>query len=254
MTNRAEVLSYGGGVQSVTMCIMAANGELPRPDHIIIADTGREAQSTWDYMSTTVQPIMEAAGLRIEIASHDLATVDLYAHNGDLLIPAFTRQGDNPEVGKLPTFCSNEWKQRVVMRYLRSVGVKECNVWMGYTIDEIERVKPSAVKWFRRTYPLINGPRTMSRADCLAYLEYHNLPRPMKSACFMCPLRTNTEWMELKERYPSEYRKAVQLESSIRQRDPDAYLHRQGVPLPEVDYAVPDAQEDAQCSLGFCMT
>ena len=76
----------------------------------------------------------------------------------------------------------------------------------------------------------------------------------MKSACFMCPLRTNTEWLELRERYPGEYGKAVALESSLRARDPHVALHRQGVPLLDVDYSVMDAQEDAQCSLGFCMT
>lgn len=252
---RTQVLSYGGGVQSVTMTIMVAQGELPRPDHIVIADTGREAQSTWDYMTEHVNPMLVSMGLSIDVAPHTLAKVDLYGKNGDLLIPAFTRQGSNNEVGKLPTFCSNEWKQRVVMRWLRSKGVKQCDIWMGYTLDEIERVKPSPAKWFRRVYPLLHmGDRVMSRADCLAYLEAAGVPRPMKSACFMCPLRTNTEWLELRERYPDEYQKAVRLEGSIRRRDPDAYLHRQGVPLNMVDYSVPDSQEDTQCSLGFCMT
>ncbi len=36
------VLSLGAGVQSSTMAIMAANGELPKPDCAIFADTGYE--------------------------------------------------------------------------------------------------------------------------------------------------------------------------------------------------------------------
>lgn len=250
---RTQLLSYGGGVQSVTMALMAVNGDLPRPDHIVIADTGREAQSTWDYLDTHVQPILASVGLAVEIAPHSLATVDLRAKNGDILMPMFTRQAGGDEVGKLPTFCSNEWKQRVIMRYMRQQGATEVDCWLGFTLDEIQRVKPSGVKWFLRTFPLIDGDRTMSRADCLNYLEAHGLPRPMKSACFMCPLRTNTEWIELRERYPDEYRKAVELEAELRRDDDALFLHRQGVPLPDVDFSVPDAKEDAQCSLGFCM-
>jgi len=34
------VISLGAGVQSSTMALMAATGELPRPDCAIFADTG----------------------------------------------------------------------------------------------------------------------------------------------------------------------------------------------------------------------
>ena len=39
---RSLVWSYGGGVQSVAMAIMVANGMLKRPECIVMADTGRE--------------------------------------------------------------------------------------------------------------------------------------------------------------------------------------------------------------------
>lgn len=42
MTKNIEILNYGGGRQTVAMCILIKRGVLPRPDHIIIADTGRE--------------------------------------------------------------------------------------------------------------------------------------------------------------------------------------------------------------------
>ncbi len=88
-TNESDVtvLSYGGGVQSVAMCVLAATGRLPSPDHIVFADTGREIPSTLEDRATGMDPYLERYGMRVETAGHDLATVDLYAHNGDLLLP-----------------------------------------------------------------------------------------------------------------------------------------------------------------------
>jgi hypothetical protein len=85
-----HVLSYGGGRQTVAMCVLIEQGRLPRPDRIVIADTGREKSSTWEYLSEVVQPRMQHVGLTVEIAPRSLAYVDLYAHNGDLLLPVYT--------------------------------------------------------------------------------------------------------------------------------------------------------------------
>ena len=110
---RSQILSYGGGWQTVAMIVLVLRGILPRPDHIVIADTSREKSSTWDYLEDMVQPALERAGLRVAIASHDLATVDLYSGNGDLLIPVYT------ETGKLPTFCSSDF---LLMKKAESIG------------------------------------------------------------------------------------------------------------------------------------
>lgn len=60
-TNESDVtvLSYGGGVQSVAMCVLAATGRLPSPDHIVFADTGREIPSTLEYRATVMDPYLE---------------------------------------------------------------------------------------------------------------------------------------------------------------------------------------------------
>ena len=42
--SRQQILSYGGGIQTAAMVVLALTGRLPLPDHIVMADTGRENQ------------------------------------------------------------------------------------------------------------------------------------------------------------------------------------------------------------------
>lgn len=148
--DRKVILSYGGGKQSVALCVLVKNGVLPKPDAIITADTSREAQSTWEYLHRFVRPLLSPLGLNVEIAPHDLATRDLWANNGDLLIPVFTA------TGKLPTFCSGEWKERVIQRYLTQRELRPVTCWIGYSWDERERSKRTdSLDWYKREYPLL---------------------------------------------------------------------------------------------------
>lgn len=245
-----QVLSYGGGINTAAMCALVVEGKLPRPDHLVIADTGREATATWDYLSEVMQPYLATVGLHVDIAPHTLATVDLYSHQGKMLMPMFTTQAGNGEVGKLPTYCSTEWKQRVVRRWLREQGVEQCQSWIGYTIDEIERVKPSDVDWDERVFPLVD--LMLTRGDCKRILDRAGLPVPPHSACWMCPHRTNAEWRFLRDEYPDDWQAALVLESEIREADPDLWLHREGVPLDEADIEQEDDVQHTQCGLGMC--
>lgn len=51
-----EVWKYGGGTQSVAIAALILQGKLPRPEIAIIADTGKERSSTWQYMDEIVAP------------------------------------------------------------------------------------------------------------------------------------------------------------------------------------------------------
>ena len=56
-TSRALTWSYGGGTQSVAIAVLVAQGRLPRPELLVIADTGREATETWEYHEKHVAPL-----------------------------------------------------------------------------------------------------------------------------------------------------------------------------------------------------
>ena len=237
----SECWSYGGGVQSAAVAVLVSTGKLPMPDHIVIADTGREAQATWDYMHNVIEPYL---GRKITVAAHSLSAVDLYSGNGDMVMPLFT------STGKLPTFCSTEWKRRVVRRKLRILGVTSCRLWIGISVDEIGRAKPSGAKWIEHRFPLLMDV-PMRRSECLRMVLDAGLPEPPRSSCWCCPHRQNDEWRALPE---SELQKAVELEASLREKDPNVFLHRDRVPLSEVDFTKKkDANLFGECD-GYCWT
>lgn len=158
-----NVWSYGGGKQSVAIAALIVQGKLPKPDLIVMADTGRERSSTWRYLNDWIRPILSRHGMAVQIAPHSLSTVDLWRTKNDdgeskpmLLIPAFTTLTKSGEVAKLPTYCSNEWKRRVVMRWLKARGIERAEMWLGISRDEAHRMKDSDVKWLSHRYPLID--------------------------------------------------------------------------------------------------
>jgi 3'-phosphoadenosine 5'-phosphosulfate sulfotransferase (PAPS reductase)/FAD synthetase len=227
--------SYGGGVQSVAIAVLVRNGALPVPDLAVIADTGRERQTTWDYLHDVLQPYLNPAGLKIQVAPHTLARVDMYAANGLTLMPAYTAQG------RLPAFCSGEWKRDVCERWLRQKGVKACDMWIGYSLDEQRRAKGDHRPWLHNVYPLLE--KRVTRAMCVRLIESAGLRVPHKSRCWMCPHQTAEEWQEVREN-PEEWAAAVALEKAVNENDPESgglFLFNGRVPLEMADFSVPDA-------------
>lgn len=245
------IWSYGGGTQSVAIAVLILQGKLPRPDVAVIADTGRELSTTWDYLGEIVAPALETIGLPIQRVGQEWARYDLISSGRTALIPAYTTHGGSK--GKLPTWCSNEWKQRPIRRWLRANNHNDCDVWLGISIDEIERMKPSELKWYRHVYPLIELVPT-SRAGCVALVQNFGWPTPPKSRCWMCPNQGPSAWLQMRRDQPAEFAQAVELENTLRLSDPHMFLHSAAIPLLD---AV--EQSDNQpglfdgCDSGYCM-
>jgi hypothetical protein len=225
------------------MCILVAQGKLPRPDAVIAADTGREMPRTWEYADKHMRPLLATVGLELHVAPHSLVTRDLYATNGDLLIPVFT------ETGKFQTYCSDEWKARVVQRYARTIGIGTDNdVWIGFSLDEVKRIKGTD----NRRFPLID--LMLTGEDCRSIVLAAGLPLPMKSRCWMCPNQHNAEWREVRAD-PELWRQAIELDDEIRANDDrgGVYLHASRKPLAEADIDTTDrAEPNRQCAFGMC--
>lgn len=251
MSDRALTWSYGGGTQSAAIAVLIAQDKLPKPECSVIADTGREQSETWAYLRQHVQPLLASVGVTIHRAPHSMATVDLYSKSGKLLIPAFT-----PPNGKLPTFCSTEWKKRVVQRYLRQHGYgpgRPVDTWIGFSLEEAyRRMKPSGVAWQEYTWPLVDlVPRT--RNECRQLVLDAGLPDPPRSSCWMCPYHTDEEWRHIKDKAPVDWAKAVVFDEEIRRMD-TVYVHRSFKPLSEVTLDSEEEEDDGResCESGHC--
>jgi len=249
------VWSYGGGVQSVAILVAISKGILAKPEFVGIVDTDREGTATWEYQQTYSKALMDELGLRFEVIPHNLAKVDLY-RNETLLIPAYTQKG------KLPTFCSNEWKQRVIRRRLRELGYgssKPVICWLGMSSDEVGRLKQADVKWIEHRWPLAMD-LTWNRETCIQVIVDYGLPEPPQSSCWMCPHRRNKQWRNLRDNYPKDWEQAIELDEMIRQQDKQGgvYLHHSRQPLATAELdsnelaILPLFGEVDGCDSGYC--
>lgn len=238
--------SCGGGTQSAAIAALIVQGKIEPPDLAVIVDTEREKSATWAYLDGTIAPALKKLGIHVyRVPKSKFATVDLYAKNGDLLLPVFTGDG-----GRLKGFCSNEWKLRVVKRWARSMGVKRCECWVGFSLDEFDRMKDDEDQWFHRTYPLID--RRIKRDECHRIVEAMGWPPPPRSACWMCPHMTNREWQDIRDNAPEDFQRAIAVDEQIREKDPNVFLHRSGKPLRMADLGGSDGQQVFGCDSGNC--
>jgi hypothetical protein len=242
-----EVWNCGGGTQSVAIAALIIQGKLPKPEIAVIADTGRETQSTWDYYESILYPNLLAIGVTLQrISKKQYATCDLWSTNGrQIEIPGFTFQ--TGEKGKLINFCTTEWKIRVIARFLRELGVSKYRRWLGFSLEESRRwVKHLESSEIR--LPLITDV-PMRRRDCVSLIRKMGWPTAPRSRCWMCPNQSDDEWRQLSS---EEFTKAVKLESEIREKDPFFFLHESGVTLDRVDWSRKQLEFAGECSSGEC--
>lgn len=250
---RVQLWSCGGGRQSAGIAALIVQGRLPKPDHVCMAAIEWEMKSTYRYVNAYIRPAMRSLGIPFTYVSRKkYATVGLWSKNDDsLLLPAYTNQsGQN---SKMPEFCSNEWKQRVVMRWAdeqdgwKSSGV-DC--WMGISWEERKRRRIPSVKWFQQAYPLLDWmPKSVSVSDCLAAVAEVGWPSPPRSRCDHCPNQSDEEWRELT---PEELERVCKREDKVREDDPHAFFHKSMIPLRQVTFSSEPGQRSGGCSAGMC--
>jgi len=252
-----EIFSSGGGTQSTYIAVLILQGRLPRPDVSVIIDTERERSAVWEYFERWTKPAFEKAGMEFHrVKKSQFTDIDLWSgKDGNTLeIPAFTNQ--TGEIGKLPNFCSHEWKTRVMNRFVRSLGIptKLQKRWIGFSTNEKRRVNRILLgeefKKGRIRLPLVHDIPTTREEAIQGVLDF-GWPMPPRSACWMCANQQDEEWIDLKDNWPADFEEACKLDESMRERDPFAFLHSSCVPLREVKFETrPD--DERQCGSGGC--
>lgn len=247
MTHRpVEFISLGAGVQSSTMALMAARGEIgPMPVAAIFADTQWEPAHVYEWLNWLEAQLpfpihrVTAGNLREDTLRKQNTTGGRFAS-----IPwHLTKTDGSSSMGRRQ--CTKEYKiaplikeRRRLLGYPPRVRIQAnaCVTWIGISTDEAGRMKDSRERWNVNRWPLIE--KGMSRHDCLQWMERHGYPTPPKSACIGCPFHSDREWRRIKAD-PVAWADAVLIDEAIRKPARgfrgEQYMHRSRKPLAEVD-------------------
>jgi hypothetical protein len=239
---KLRVLSLGAGVQSTTIALMAARGEIPSPDCAIFADTGDEPAAVYEHLAWLMSPGVLPFPVHVTKCSRPLKVALLAGDEDGARIPWFVGNG-----GMGGRNCTRNWKIRPIRRKIREllgagpkgyVAPDSVESWIGISTDEIERVRPSGCRFIHNRHILIEARK--SRQGCYTWLEERQYRRPPKSRCKYCPYQGNAGWRDLRES-PNEWTETVELDGWLREPAQiarfhgEVFLHSSRVPLAQAD-------------------
>lgn len=273
----ARVLSLGAGVQSSTLLLLAVEGHLPKPDLALFADTGWEPRAVYEHLAK-LEALAADAGITVRrVASGNIRTDVLDPDTAYGMPPLHVLNADGTEA-MVKRQCTERYKVRPIKRAVRELlgyphptpvpdGVY-VEQWIGFSRDEVTRIKAPEVAYQRFTYPLLDLPGAAdgrpgwTRADCVRYLTTHGMGDTPKSACVGCPFHRNDEWRKLRDTDPEGWADAVAFDAAIRHGSAratangnplrgQAFLHRARVPLDRapVDRVTPGEWSDRQLNV-----
>lgn len=265
-----HIISLGAGVQSSTMALMAAHGEItPMPDAAVFADTQAEPKAVYEWLDwlekqlpfpvyrvtagnleddvlQSAQPGRRIANPPFYTGHHPEKTHEPTSKGrGFGVLPTYTVNAG--QEGQLRRQCTSEYKIIPMNKWMRSyLGLQKgerakgilAERWIGISLDEAHRAKLTKEAWAINRHPLLE--LRMTRQHCLEWMVAHQYPMPAKSACYFCPYHDDQLWRDMKLNQPEEWARAIEFDDAIRNGtvrgiNAPVFLHRSCKPLPEVD-------------------
>jgi hypothetical protein len=269
-----HTISLGAGVQSTTMALMAAHGEIaPMPDCAIFADTGAEPDHVYAHlkwlMGGNVLPfpvhVVSAGNIADDLKKGFTSTGSQGRFVGPpFFIKRMKSNGASYELSMGRRQCTRHYKvdvlrkeQRRLLGYAPGARIPpgSITIWIGISMDEAVRMKPACDVWQVNRWPLIE--LRMTRKDCLGWLAARGYPKPGKSACTFCPFRDDAGWRDMKANDAKGFEQACEVDDLVRnnghmrKRRNELFVHRSLTPLREVDLSDP-AKDQGDLFLNEC--
>jgi PP-loop superfamily ATP-utilizing enzyme len=250
-----RVVSYGGGVQSNALLVLAAQDRIDYRT-FLFANVGDDSEhpATLRYVRDVAMPYAAAHG----IALHELRKVtcngSIETVHGRLIRPgsrSLPIPVRMPHTGAPGTrSCTLDFKIRVLGRWLLQHGASRddrATVAVGFSTDELHRCnRKKAQPWETPAYPLID--LGLSRQDCANVIARVGLRIPPKSACYFCPFHRPAHWAEMRRDEPELFARSVALERLLNDRR--ARLRCSASDHPAVVYVI-DGYDDAGDDTGM---
>ena len=234
-----QVISLGAGKQSSYMLLNALDNKFKfKPDFAIYAETGSELEITNTYVNWLKNYVKIKYNFDIIFVTNGnlMNDIELYVNGnkkGNPQIPLRLKNG-----GILNRHCTSDYKLKPIRKYLQSIRKKETiNLWIGISLDEIERIKYSNVKYITHYYPLIE--KRIKIENIVNWFKDNNMQEPTKSSCLICPFHSMNYWRVIKNNFPKEFKKACDFDELIRNYPKiksETYLSSQQIPLKNVDF------------------
>lgn len=263
-----KVISYGGGVQSTAMLVLAAQSRIDFKT-FLFCNVGDDSEhpATLAYVHEVAMPYAQANGIelvelhRVKRTGESETLYQRLTRDGIRSIDIPVRMANGAPGNRN---CTADFKIKVVDRWLREHGAKEegAEVAIGISLDEFQRMKPNMDKstpWKENRFPLID--LRMSRQDCMSVIVKAGLSVPPKSSCWYCPFHSISKWQEMRTNEPDLFQRSVDLEKIINERR--AILGKDNVwlssKLKPLDKATTELEqqslfEDEGCDSGYCWT
>lgn len=264
-------ISYGGGVQSTALLVLAATGRIDFR-LFLFSNVGDDSENpaTLRYVEEHAKPYAKLHGIELV----ELERIMQRTGEPRTLMQDLTREGSRSL--KIPVRMSNgapgtrsctaTYKIEVIARELKRRGAtaeRPATIGIGISVDEIHRANNRRTEPHERiVYPLLD--LGLRRTDCIRIIREAGLPVPEKSSCFFCPFHRPETWHEQRRSEPELFEKSCQLEEHLNGvRDElgkdHVYLTRFGKPLREVildgvDLLPMFDEADGACDSGYCFT
>jgi hypothetical protein len=212
--------------------------ESPRWDHLSARIDALTRQGT--RSADTIGDKKERAQLVAALAERDA----IVSHVVSRWIPA-------GEYGQLRRQCTERFKISPMMtRIFELAQDRPIEIWLGISLDEVERMKTGPNDRVKYFYPLIFNQKRhpdyapfgqMTRNDCQIYLEQIEF-KAAKSACYFCPYRSDFGWARMKRTDPVSFEAACEYDERMRHARPgyECFVHRSRVPLRKAYFEAAD--------------
>lgn len=272
-----RTISWGGGVQSTALCVLATQGKLDGimggpVDAALFANVGDDSEhpGTLRFVREVAIPWLTDQGLpafELERTRRDGTTETLWdrlTRDGSRSLGIPIRMNNGAPGSRS---CTADFKIAVIGRWLKAHGATKDDpavVAIGISTDEFERANNKKAEPYERpVYPLLD--LGLDRTDCENVIRRAGLPVPPKSSCFFCPFHRPLMWSEMRRDEPELFWRSVGLEQILNNRQDmlgkdHVWLTRFAKPL---DEAIAEAQDQLPgfesigengCDEGYCWT
>ena len=273
----ATVLAMSGGKQSLALWEMLIRGVIERPNNLLVANAnpGMENPATLDVVARVKAQCAEI-GVPFLGVERNLYEDILRVKRGELTRldnpPFWTKDRTTGKRGRLLQGCTAYYKIAPMDAAVRgwmeeNLGVSSSNkrlgsnsvrTWIGFSADEVHRIKEAHQEYKYFEYPLIE--MGWGNKEVTAFYIKNRIAVPPRSVCSACYANDTKFFKEMFNNRKECWEKAVLVDEAIRDLSAigitdECYVSWTLIPitkLAELGFPVIDGEKEELCHSGHC--